>query len=489
MAETIHTPEEKTPIVPTFQFGREINIEGSGFSFHPIFGFELEIDGSVYMYSECGSVEIFMTGGLLEDETSITELTNTLTSEFMENVGAFELIESDKDVINGTTGFLNEIHFSGGEEEGKGCVWTCKPYDHQFFCMLMIANAEYWQLHGESLFEDLKSQVNLSSLFQAENYPSGDHQYPDLSIETYQAISADDNFVVRIKKGDFSFLLASRTETTDQSIVITEILSPDGTCLYHYEPDSDDLSSTICNQPLTSTNGEVCFFYPRSGAQQIKAGDYQFTFDTSGSSRIQELKIIIRRGRALDLQKIDLNFWFASERPSFIEPTYLDHFEANIRQALEQQLSPVNLSPGIIECFQPAMEEIASFSSINLDKDLGDCSYMMAESVNNKRALNIGLVDHIIDSKTALDGEVDAISSGIPGMILSPGSPHTCIMICWPTFEEDIHSLAGAIIQQLIVFSGIDTKDIQPQESGSPFILNQEVAWRLRRHPLFYDAD
>jgi hypothetical protein len=36
----------------------------------------------------------------------------------------------------------------------------------------------------------------------------------------------------------------------------------------------------------------------------------------------------------------------------------------------------------------------------------------------------------------------------------------------------------------MIAFSGIDN----PLDKGQPLQLNREIAWRLRRHPLFYDA-
>jgi hypothetical protein len=36
----------------------------------------------------------------------------------------------------------------------------------------------------------------------------------------------------------------------------------------------------------------------------------------------------------------------------------------------------------------------------------------------------------------------------------------------------------------MIAFSGIDN----PLDKDQPLTLNREIAWRLRRHPLFYDA-
>ncbi|MDY6874294.1 MAG: hypothetical protein SVR81_10075, partial [Chloroflexota bacterium] len=66
-------------------FGAEIDIEGAGFSFRPIEGFELEIDGTVYMYSEDGNIEVSLVGGELREGVSIAELNDDLASEFMGN--------------------------------------------------------------------------------------------------------------------------------------------------------------------------------------------------------------------------------------------------------------------------------------------------------------------------------------------------------------------------------------------------------------------
>jgi hypothetical protein len=48
--------------------------------------------------------------------------------------------------------------------------------------------------------------------------------------------------------------------------------------------------------------------------------------------------------------------------------------------------------------------------------------------------------------------------------------------------------MADALIEQLINFSGIETED-NAQQDGQQSQLNREIAWRLRRHPVFYDAE
>jgi len=112
---------------------------------------------------------------------------------------------------------------------------------------------------------------------------------------------------------------------------------------------------------------------------------------------------------------------------------------------------------------------------------------MITETVNNTWALNIGLVEQLVQGDPPVPADSQAVSSGSPGMILAPTSPHACIVIGWFVLGGNLSKLADAIIEQLIVFSGIETKDALPE--GVPLTLNHEIAWRLRRHPIFYDAD
>jgi hypothetical protein len=110
---------------------------------------------------------------------------------------------------------------------------------------------------------------------------------------------------------------------------------------------------------------------------------------------------------------------------------------------------------------------------------------MIMEAVNHNRALNIGFVQELAAAEGA---QQTIVTTGNPGMILSRTTPHGCILAAWPAFKDNIPLLADQLIEQLIVFCGIDLEGTQ-QVEGQPLILNREIAWRLRRHPLFYDAE
>ena len=488
MSETKNASDKPMP-TPEPQFGEEILIEESGFSFRPLIGFELEIDGSVYMYSEDGSMEISLCGGELQDNISIAELNDDLAAKFMAGVGEFQLIESGLDTIKSTSGFLNEIRFvNADEEQGLGRALICSPYLNQYFFILATSSADYWQDQGQEIFDTLKSQIDFHPQFRTEIETHERSEHPDLTIETFETVSADEEILIKIEKGDVSLLLAARTFAAEDEIMITEVTDPAGDSLYHYEPQNNEFISDAFEQPLIGANGEVCFFFPRANQQSLQPGDYVFEFATRSGNPLDEVQTIIRTGRALDLQGVNLNFWIATENEKFSDPGYVAQFETDIRLALEQRLAPLNINPGEINCLYPAPDELESFSTIDLATDLDDCSYMIAESVTNARALNLGLVDHIKNSNRPSDSEVKSASSGSPGMILSPASPHACIVIRWPAFEDQIYELADEIIQQMVVFCAIDTRDIQRNENQS-LALNREIAWRIRRHPLFYDAD
>lgn len=475
--------------IPDLQFGEEVLIEESGFSFRPLIGFELEIDGSVYMYSEDGSMEISLCGGELKDNISITELNDDLAAKFMAGVGEFQLIEAGIDTIQSTSGFLNEIQFvNADEEQGLGRALICSPYLNQYFFILATASADYWQARGQKIFDAFKSQIEFHPQFKTTIDTIEPDKHPDLTIETFETVSQDEEILIKIEKGDLSLLLAARTFIAEDQIMITDVTAPSGDSLYHYEPDTGLFDSSVYEQPLIGENGEVCFFFPRANRQTLQPGDYIFEFTTPKGGPLDEVQAIIRTGRALDLQRVNFNFWIATENEKFSDPDYVEQFERDIRQALEQRLAPLNIKAGEITCLYAAPDELESFSTIDLATDLDDCSYMIAESVTNGRALNFGLVDHIINSQSPSNDEIKAASSGSPGMILAPASPHACIIIQWPAFEDQIYELADEIIHQMIIFCAIDIRDIERNENQS-LALNREIAWRIRRHPLFYDAD
>lgn len=470
------------------KFGEEIEITEAGFSFRPIDGFELERDGTVYLYSEGGNLEIYLVGGSLEENQSIADLNDDLAAEFMENVGEYDLIEAGKDLVQGITGFLNEIRFSNAEEEGLGCCLICSPFLNQYFFMLVIANSDYWQSEGPGLWKALKANIHFLSHNQPEIIERANKTHSDLTVEVHQDIAPGEYFFLTVKRGDISLLLAARSYGMADKVSIVEITAPGGDVLYQANPQTGEFFSTVGDQPIIGTHGEVCFVYPRANEQALQTGEYRFLFTTASGEGLQEIQFIIRSGRALGRQKFDLNFWLALKNDPLFDQSTLELFTNDLRKALSTRLAPFNFTPGVINFFQPAPDELESFSVVDLDSDVADCSYMIAESVTNGRALNIGLVDEICGGGTPSSATAGAISSGSPGMILSPGSPHACLLIHWPTFRDETYALAEAIIQQMIVFSGIDLNQTgQPANEDKP-VLNREIAWRLRRHPLFYDA-
>lgn len=488
MTDSLMSSDQQNHRARNLLFGEEIEISEAGFSFRPIQDFELEVDGTVYMYSDNGNLEIYLVGGELEQDQSIADLNDDLAAEFMENVGEYDLFKAGKDHVQGITGFLNEIRFTNAEEEGLGRCLICSPSINQFFFLLVIANAEYWGAEVASLWNGLKSTIQFHPQYLPKIIEKVSQVHPDLTTEIYQDIEPEEEFLLAVEKGDVSLLLAARSYATEDIVTLREVISPEGQALYRFNPQTRDFYSTFCDQPISGTYGEACFFYPRANQQSLQPGEYRFNFATTSGKGLEEIQFIIRSGRALGRQNIDLNFWLAMKENPFIDQPALDQFKKQVHQALTKRLVPFNLMPGQIAFVYPAPDEIESFSSINLDSDLGDCSYMIAESVSNDRALNIGFVDEIYKGNPPQPAHVAAISSGCPGMILSPGSPHSCIMVHWPSFLNNPHTLVDAIIEQLIIFSGIETKDAGQPENGTNLVLNQEIAWRLRRHPLFYDA-
>ncbi len=466
-------------------FGAEIEIEEAGFSFKPILGFELEVDKSVYMYSEDGNIEVSLIGGELHENVSIAELNDELASEFMENFDEFQLIENGTSAIQEITGFLNEIRFVNTEEEGRGYALICSPYLNQYFFILVISSAEHWERQGEVVFEELKSQIRFYPRFKPVEEEEEQDEHPDLTFETFQDVHAEDEFVLHVEKGDVSLLLAARAQDPRGLVTLTEVIAPGDQSLYQYDPQSGALDSSICSKPIIGDHGELCFFFPRDNQQALQPGDYRFMFETDAGTQLEEIQAIIRAGRALECQAVDMNFWIAAEDDSFIDAEATETFFTTLRAELKKYLSPLSLEPGKFEWIMAAPDEMASFSTVRADQDLADCSYMIAETVTNERALNVGIIQRITKQEGDQTVELNAVSAGVPGMILSSSSPHACVLLSWSVLGNDIGQMTKALIEQMVVFSGIDN----PLEKDQPLTLNREIAWRLRRHPLFYDAE
>ena len=486
MTETSQKAEQYDSSNDDIQFGEEITMMQSGFSFQPIIGLELEIDDMVYMYSDDGNLEISLLGGPLEDKASIAEINDDLAADVLGNIDRFELIEAGTDSIQGARGFLNKVYYTDADQEGVGRALICSPYLNQFFFLLVITLEEYWDSKGEKIFQMLKNTIQFHPQFMVDEIQKEMGSYSDLTIENYEFIKPEEDFSLSIEKGDISFLLAARAHTENEMVMLTDITAPDGTVLYQYNPMTGNFSSSIFKAPLTGTHGEVSLFFPRDNQKTLIPGEYMFTFSTQSGNGLQDIQVILRNGKANDFQVIDLNIWLAVDDNSFYNPDSLEQLEQEIFEGLQKELMPYNLGPGKISFIHPAMDEMEAFSSIDVQKDLADCSYMIAENADNPRGLNIGLVENIYNSSS--DSKIPAVSSGAPGMILSTESPHTCILLAWPVFKNNIPALVDSILEQLVRFSGIDTQVSQSQQD-QPIKINHEIAWRIRRHPLFYNPD
>ena len=485
MDEPINFSDQNTPQTPLFTFGKKITVKEAGFSFQPIEGFELEVDSSVYMYSEDGHLEICMIGGELDPKTSLARFSNELASDFMINFDEYQLIDASKDFIQGSTCLVNEIFFTNADEEGQGRVLICSPHTNQFFFLLVIASAEYWLDRGMQTFSAIKDQVQFHPEFAPVTKPEVVKKHSDLTIETFEAVQSNESLVLSTHRGAVSLLLAARTSLIQDEITLIEIMGPESEVLYRFDSESGELTSQFDNQPILSNHGELCVLLPLPHQQTLPTGNYRLTFATKSASPLQEVKVIFRQGRVFDLETLDLNLWLASEDERFNQPESLVDFESKLRTALKTQLAPLKLIPGKIQIYHPAPDELPAFSSINLNTDLADCSYMIAESVDDGRALNVGLVDRLTRGDPDGEIEIASVSSGAPGMILSPTSPHACILVNYSAVKEDFYALADAIIGQMLIFCGLQQ---QPASADQPLSLSPDLLRQLRRHPLFYNT-
>ena len=473
--------------IMSLAFDEEILISEAGFSFQPIQGFELEVDGSVYMYSDDGNLEIIMIGGKINPDIPIIELSRNLAWEFMENFDELNIIDIGNASIQGVSSYLSEIHFYNAGEEGTGQSLICSPYGDQFFFLLVISALERWEQFGQKVFTQIQNYVHFQPKILPKTADAIFSQYSDLTVEVFQSLSPEEDFIITTKKGDLSILLAARTLETQDQIWVTDIFAPGGENCYHYDPTSQKFNSTIVSRPLFSTYGEVCIYLPLISTQPFIPGDYRFTFCTRTGSPIKEIQAIIRRGDLKTRHYMDLNLWLALDDERFNDKIFIKQFEDNLRTALTESMQPLNLIPNVIVSYYPAPDELEPFSFINLEQDLADCSYIISGSVENQRAINIGLVDLFSEKGQPSSPSTIAVTAGSPGMILSSISPHACILVNYSAVTDNFSSLADEIVKQLIAFLGFETQTDQ-QIPSQPLQIPSDLLQRIRVHPIFYCA-
>ncbi len=474
-------PEPK----PSFIFGEEVFFTEGRFSFQPIHGFKLELDGSVYMHSADGNLEIILIGGMLEQGASIVDYNRNLASEFMADFDEFSLIDFGNDLIQGVTARLNKIQFHNAGEEGSGLSLICSPERNQFFFLLVIASKDRWEHTGSTIFEELKKHIYFNQRITSITSEDSLDQYSDLTNEVIGSVAPGEEIELIIKKDDLSFLLGARAIQPDDRVWVTRIIGPAGEPLYHFDISTGKLQSSIFDRPLSGSNGEVCIFLPGTNSHPLNPGEYRFILTTSSGTPLKEVQAIIRQGKLKEPQAFDINLWIAIEDEQFNNETYLRQFEVEILTALKEELKTYNLIPGKIKSYYSAPDELGLFSYICINQDLTDCSYIIAGSVENQRALNIGLVDQFAEEINHIGPSTIAASAGSPGMILSPVSPHACILVNYSAIKGDFSLLAKEIITQLVIFTGAHPQASLDEGSGL-HNLSGEIIQRIKVHPLFY---
>jgi hypothetical protein len=265
MNEPLDPSDQKIPNTSKLQFGDELFIEGAGFSFRPIIGFELEVDGSIYLYSEDGNLKICIIGGELASQASLVELNDELAADFMINFDEVNLVESGKDLLQGITGWVKEIHFINAEEEGLGRTLICSPHLTQFFFLLVIATAEHWREQGMEVFTAIKDHIHFHPKSAPETKQKAFEKHPDLIVDTFESIYLHESLLVSTLRDDISLLLAARATSIQDEITLLKIMTPNNDILYRYDPESSTLTSQTFTQPLCSNHGELCLLLPFPG--------------------------------------------------------------------------------------------------------------------------------------------------------------------------------------------------------------------------------
>lgn len=398
---------------------------------------------------------------------------------------------------------------------------------------LLLLGCAFDETVEEPTFEEELLEEEGSETFYDSN---DDIRIIEFNIEEDNYLEAE----FTVEEDDISILIYGRAADTNELVYFTELLGPDDEFIYLGDLDSEEVEAAAFGNEWLENKGEASLYLPTAPQYELEPGTYQVVIQ-SDYSPLTEAGVIIRSGAVDDIeQALDINIWPVTTSETFAEAGFEDHFAAAISEPMDELLRPHGLQIGQITFFEATEGDIDDFSVLYLPDDgeeedvnsLGEVCLIAAEVMGMDRALNLVIVDEILN----LEGEdtgTAGMSSGLPGTVLIPDSPQSCVVVSWLAFEDSYEEQASNIIHEASHLMSLshtteadgtyfdlfsDTPECPVEEydednneeideyecdaaggahnymfysgdiSFAPFEMSEEQAWVLRRHPLFYAA-
>ena len=338
---------------------------------------------------------------------------------------------------------------------------------------------------------------------------------------------------ITVDPSDVSVLFFARSVDPAEFVAITEIIGPDGEPLYVYNDfETGEITSEMFVEPLEQA-GEIALFLPVAPQFDIEPGDYIVTVETEGQP-ISQAAAIIRSGDVDGPQALDFNIWVVSTDQELLSSDFRLALANQLRESMDKTLNQHSLRTGRLNFFDATMSQKSMYARTDVDA-IGEICLTMSQMVGSSRALNLALIDELLTSPEDGGDEAEPLAgsaAGLPGTVLVDGSPISCAVV---TREEsgEIEADAATFMHEGSHLMGLphtteqdgqlfdlfaDTAEcpleefdenddglVDQFECGAldgpnsmfwtddgltkDFVMTEDQAWYLRRHPLFYTVD
>ncbi len=357
----------------------------------------------------------------------------------------------------------------------------------------------------------------------------------DIRVVPLGNLGESGQVTLTVPEGDVSLLFtAIAADPTDQ-IIVESVIGPNGESLYTLSDwEQDEFESDMFKEALFG-DGEIVFYLPVAPQFELQPGAYQITLSTIYGDPIPDAFVVFRSGDVDGPQAVDMNVWLVSEDPNVTSPEGQSTLSAIIRKTVDKVLSQQDLRLGQLNFFAANDAQLEAFARSTEDDQAESCQ-ALAGIAGAGRALNVILIDELAPSPVADDVDVGDDIAGLspsPGSILVPASGTSCVTVAWEIHERDFDDLGATIVHEGSHFLSLqhtseqdgevfdvlaDTLECgadQFDDNGdgivdqfeceqadganymfwgsegltTDFVISEDQAWVLRRHPLFYPIE
>ena len=339
-----------------------------------------------------------------------------------------------------------------------------------------------------------------------------------------------------VEPNDLSVIFSARTLAPDNLIIMSRLVAPNGTVLYDINSSlEEECTNNAHYSGSCGAEGEINIQLPSSPKFPLLSGDYEIELYSMGQP-ICDAATIIRADVSPNtlftdkLQAIDINVWMLSTDESLTIAGERNRMQKEIRESIDGLLEQQNMQLGKLNLFDSSPTDKVMFAQTD-ETSLSSLCQATAANIGTSRALNVGLIDVFQEYYENEEDYLPVLGiSPIPGMLFSPESQSSCVVISLEEHNGDYRYIGATILHESSHFMGLmhtteadgssfDIFDDTPecpatlydidasgevedqecltadssnymfwQDSGNMdnYTISDQQAWTIRSHPLFY---